>query len=205
MRLSIFRKIALILIGSITQGFAMGVFLFPHSIPSGGGAGLAVLLNHWIHMPISIGLWLTNFCFLLTAVNYLGGNSAIGTIGVITTTSVSVNFFEVYFESPFTDEWINLLCGSILLGIGITFLLRQGVSNGGIGFVALALSKYKKINPGKALFWMNGIIFLITAYVIDWLIIVQAILCQWLSTTIISYLYNLSFRRRYGMAWRSKK
>ncbi|MFD1174968.1 YitT family protein [Paenibacillus puldeungensis] len=200
-------KIPLIIAGSIIQGFAMGVFLFPHSIPSGGGAGLAVLLHYWLDLPMSLGLWLTNFTFLLFAVHYLGKFSAVGTIMVITMTSVSVNFFEVYVDTPFSNVWVNLLMGSLFLGIGIAILLRQRVSNGGIGFVALAISKYRRINPGTSLFLMNGGIFLITAYVIDWKIIIQAILCQWLATRVINLLYSQAFlmkRLFYPLAWRRK-
>ncbi|MFD1956906.1 YitT family protein [Paenibacillus thailandensis] len=196
-----------IIAGSVIQGFAMGVFLFPHSIPSGGGAGLAVLLNHWLHTPISIGLWLTNFLFLMSAVHYLGKMSAFGTIMTITVTSISVNFFEEYLKSPFVSWWTDLLVGSIILGTGVSILLKQRVSNGGIGFAALAISKYKKTDPAKILFWLNGGIIVVTACVIDWMIIVQAIICQWISTRIVSWLYRASFPRKrfYTVAWRKKQ
>jgi|GEM_PF-362734 len=199
------QKGSMIFAGSMIQGFAMAVFLFPHAIPSGGAAGLAVLLNYWFQLPMSIGLWLMNFLFLITSIQYLGKISAVGTIGVITTTAVSVNFFEVYFRTPFENIWLDLLTGSIFLGLGITLLLKQRVSNGGIGFVALALSKQKKIDPGKALFWMNGFIFLLTAVVINWQIVIQALLCQWLSTRIVSWLYRVSFPPVLQMAWRNKR
>ncbi len=185
----------------------MGVFLFPHSIPSGGGAGLAVLLNYLLHLPISIGLWLANISFLLFAVQYLGKFSAFGTILVITTTAVSVNFFDVYVDSPFANVWFDLLAGSLFLGTGIAVLIGQGVSNGGIGFVALAIAKYRRINPGTSLFWMNTIIFLATAYLIDWKIIIQALLCQWLSTRMVNWFHNpyVSRRKTGGhLAWRKK-
>jgi uncharacterized membrane-anchored protein YitT (DUF2179 family) len=187
----IIKKLSLIATGSVLQGFGMAVFLFPHSIPSGGAAGLAVLLNYWFHLPMSLGLWVMNIMFLLSTVHYLGKVSAVGTIMVITVTSVSVNVLDVYFDSPFTNIWIDLLAGSIFLGTGIAILLSQRVSNGGIGYVALAIYKWKRLNPGKTLFWMNGFIFLITAYVIDWTIIIQAIICQWVSTRIVIWLHHL--------------
>lgn len=203
----LWQKSSHIIAGSLIQGFAMGVFLFPHSIPSGGGAGIAVLLNYWFELPMSLGLWLTNISFLLFAVHYLGRISAIGTIMVITVTSVSVNYFEVYFHTPFANVWVNLLAGSLFLGIGISILFKERVTNGGIGFVALAIAKRKRVNPGSALFWMNGGIFLLTALVIDWKIIIQALLCQWLSTRIVKWLHTPSVigkRPLYFLAWRKK-
>ncbi|WP_084654267.1 YitT family protein [Paenibacillus zanthoxyli] len=184
------QKLFFITAGSIIQAFAMAVFLFPHAIPSGGGAGIAVVLNHAFGIPMSLGLWSANIIFLVITVSYLGSVSAFGTIFVITVTSVSVNFFEVFIEPPFGNVWIDLLFGSVILGTGVAILIRQRVSNGGIGYIALAIYKYKRINPGTSLFWMNGIIFTFAAYVIDWKIIILAVMCQWLSTRMIKWIHQ---------------
>ena len=65
----------------------------------------------------------------------------------------------------------------------------EGIERG-IGYVALAIYKYKRINPGTSLFWMNGIIFAFGAYVIDWKIIILAVVCQWISTRIINWIHQ---------------
>jgi uncharacterized membrane-anchored protein YitT (DUF2179 family) len=193
---SFLRKYILVTIWAVLQGFAMGVFLFPNYIPSGGAGGFTVLLNYWFGIPLSLALWIMNASMLLFALHYLGGKSTIGTLFGITVTSISVNLFEVYLDTPFSTISLDLLFGSILLGIGIAILLRQGVSNGGVGVIALIIAKYKKINPGKSLFWINGVIFVITGYVIVWEIIIQALICQWVSTTIVRWLYNVRVPRK---------
>lgn len=193
---SFLRKYILVTIGAVIQGFAMGVFLFPNYIPSGGAGGFTVLLNYWFGIPLSLALWIMNASMLLFALHYLGGKSTIGTLFGITVTSISVNLFEVSLDTPFSTISLDILFGSILLGIGIAILLRQGVSNGGVGVIALIIAKYKKINPGKSLFWINGVIFVITGYVIVWEIIIQALICQWVSTTIVRWLYNVRVPRK---------
>ena len=193
---SFLRKYILVTIGAVIQGFAMGVFLFPNYIPSGGAGGFTVLLNYWFGIPLSLALWIMNASMLLFALHYLGGKSTIGTLFGITVTSISVNLFEVSLDSPFSTVSLDLLFGSIFLGTGIAVLLRQGVSNGGVGVIALIIAKYKKINPGKSLFWINGVIFVITGYVIVWEIIIQALICQWVSTTIVRWLYNVRVPRK---------
>ncbi|MFX3672844.1 MAG: YitT family protein [Paenisporosarcina sp.] len=199
------RKYFLIIVGAVIQGFAMGVFLFPNYIPSGGAGGFTVLLNYWFEIPLSISLWLVNSSMLLFAFHYLGGGSAVGTLFGITITSISVNMCNLYLESPFSNIWIDLLAGSLFLGTGIAILLRQGVSNGGVGIIALIIAKYKKIHPAKSLFWINGAIFVITAYIIDWQIVIQAIICQWLSTKIVSWLYNLPVKTLLSdLIWRKQ-
>ena len=193
---SVLRKYILVTIGAVIQGFAMGVFLFPNYIPSGGAGGFTVLLNYWFGIPLSLALWIMNASMLLFALHYLGGKSTIGTLYGITVTSISVNLFEVSLDSPFSYVSLDLLFGSVFLGIGIAVLLRQGVSNGGVGVIALIIAKYKKINPGKSLFWINGVIFVITGYVIVWEIIIQALICQWVSTTIVRWLYHVRVPRK---------
>ncbi|WNS81604.1 YitT family protein [Domibacillus sp. DTU_2020_1001157_1_SI_ALB_TIR_016] len=201
------RKYFLVSVGAVMQGFAMGVFLFPNFIPSGGGAGLTVLLNYWLDIPISIALWLVNSSMLLFAVHYLGGMSALGTLLGITITSISVNIFNVYVESPFSNVWMDLFFGSLFFGTGVSILLRQGVSNGGVGVIALIIAKYRRVNPSKPLFWINGFIFLITAYAIAWEIVVQALICQWMSTRTIGWLYTVPRPKNiltFDFIWRKK-
>jgi len=201
------RKYFYIILGGAVQGFAMGVFLFPNSIPSGGAGGLAVLLEHLFHIPVGIALWLVNFSMLAVAIQFLGTAVAVGTIAAITFTSVSIMFFDLHPLLPYSNVWVDLLIGAAILGIGIAILMRQQVSNGGVGVIALILMKTRGISPGGPLFWINGSIFVITAYVIDWQIIIQALFCQWLSTKIVDLLYDVRIPIPYlstTYAWRKK-
>ncbi|WP_227939445.1 YitT family protein [Alkalihalobacillus deserti] len=185
------RTYILITCGGLIQGMAMSLFLFPHSIPSGGAGGLAVLLNYWIHIPLSFALWIVNFSLLVAAIKWLGNASAIGTMYGITITSLSVHFFNFAMYKPYDNVWIDLLIGSIILGTGVGILLRQGVSNGGMGVLALIIARVKDSSPGKPLFLLNGSIFVFTASVIAWPIVIQALLSQWLSTRIVDAIFRL--------------
>ncbi|RKL67698.1 membrane protein [Salipaludibacillus neizhouensis] len=206
------RAYVLISCGAIIQGFAMALFLFPNSIPSGGAGGLAVLLNYWLNVPVSFALWFVNFSLLVLAIYWLGNASAIGTMYGITVTSLSVHFFTITMHMPQTIVWIDLLTGSIILGCGIGILLRQGVSNGGMGVIALLVSKYRGIPPGKPLLILNGLIFILTASIIDWRIIILALLSQWISTHIVDVVFKLDINSRIdkmkiltdGLVWRRK-
>jgi len=185
------KKMSWVMIGSFIQGIGMGEFLFPHDIPSGGAGGLTVLFHYLFHIPTGIALWLLNTSMLLIGLRYLGLSNVLGTLAGFSVTSATVYFFETNVAMPSTNEWIDLVCGSVLLGTGIALLLRNGVSNGGIGVIALILSRKKNIDPGKPLFWINASIFVLTAYIIEWKIIILAICSQWISTRIVGYLFQL--------------
>ncbi|GAE28290.1 hypothetical protein JCM9140_4504 [Halalkalibacter wakoensis JCM 9140] len=185
------RSYILITCGGMIQGLGMAIFLFPHSIPSGGAGGIAVLLNYWLNMPLSFALWLVNFSMLVVAIYWLGNASAIGTMYGITITSLSVHLFSFDLYRPYTNVWFDLIIGSIILGFGVGILLRQGVSNGGMGVLALIIAKMKNIAPGQPLFLLNGSVFIITGSIIAWPIVLQALLSQWLSTKMVDFVFKL--------------
>lgn len=198
-------KTTLMVIGGGTiQGIGMGLFLFPHYIPSGGAGGIAVLLNHFFHLHMGIALWLVNFSMLVLAIKYLGNRCAIWTMAAISITSYSIYVNQHFFMTPIGNVWVDLVIGSIFLGTGIGMLLREGVSNGGVGVIALIIATKKNMLPGKPLFWMNGAIFILTASIISWEIMVQALISQWISARMIDFIYGLNFYQSYTLSWRKK-
>lgn len=196
-------KYGLVIAGGIIQGFGMGLFLFPQYIPSGGAGGITVLLNYWFGLSMGTTLWIVNFTLLLAGLYVLGKRFAVWTVIAITMTSLSVTFFE---QIPVHNRnlMIDLVFGSIFLGIGIGILMRQNVSNGGIGVLALIISKKYNVLPGRSLFWINSFIFIFAAIIIDWKIIILALLSQWIATQVVNMIFQLSFDKSYTLGWRKK-
>ncbi len=200
-----FKNYTIITLGGIIQGCAMALFLFPHSIPSGGAGGLAVLLHYWFSIPLGFGLWLVNFSCLVAAIKWLGNSSAIGTMYGITINSMTIYLLGVDMYRPTEYIWLDLVIGSILLGVGVGILLRQGVSNGGMGVIALIIATYRNSLPGKPLFYINGSIFLLTGFIIDWSLILLAIISQWLCTKVVDIIYNIRFETSTTTSFQMRK
>lgn len=194
----------LVTAGGTIQGFGMGKFLFPHFIPSGGAGGIAVLVNYWTQLDMGVALWIVNFSILLFGVKVLGKRFALWTVYGITATSFSIYFFEQNLHIHNRILIYDLLLGSIFLGIGIGILMRKNVSNGGIGVVALIISNRRNTLPGKALFYLNGCIFLVTALIIDLKLIFLALISQWISAKVVNYIYQVNLYPIYTLDWRRK-
>ncbi|MFC2949792.1 YitT family protein [Virgibacillus sediminis] len=197
-------KSGLVIFGGAVQGFGMGLFLFPHFIPSGGAGGIAVLLNYLFGLGMGAALWIVNFSFLLLAVNYFGKRFVVWTVVGITVTSLSINFFQHQDLIANRHLIYDLIIGSVFLGTGVGILMRQGVSNGGIGVVALMISSGRDILPGRPLFLLNACIFLITALIIDLKLIFLALISQWISTKVVDLICQLNFQPVYTLAFRKK-
>nr|WP_042356636.1 YitT family protein [Bacillus rubiinfantis] len=181
--------------GAILQGMAMSLFLFPHSIPSGGAAGLAILLNHWLGLSLGFSLWLANIVFLLFALKYFGYTWTLRTILSVATTSSVVSFITEQVPHVHMHIFVDMASGALLFGIGVGLLIRAGASSGGMVIPALMIASYKNLSPGKVMMGINLLIFLFTALVIDYKIVLYAIICQFISTNIIDFIYELRFRQ----------
>ncbi len=193
MRMELY-KYTLLTIGAIIQGVSMALFLFPHGIPSGGAAGIAILLNYWIDIPLGAALWLANFTLLSLAIYWFGYRWTLRTTYSVTVTSYTVHFLELYVHLPHINLLFDLILGGLVFGIGVGILIRFGASSGGMVIPSLIIASIKKVSPGKVMFWLNMTIFIITASIIEWKIVFYAIFCQWLSTQVIDFVYRLNLR-----------
>ncbi len=93
---------------------------------------------------MGLALWIVNASLLFLGVKYLGKRFALWTLLSITVTSLSVDFFEQIIFVKNRSLLLDLLFGSVFLGTGIGILMRQGVSNGGVGVIAIIISVKKK-------------------------------------------------------------
>lgn len=184
----------------------MSLFLFPHSIPSGGAAGLALLLNYWFHLSLGFSLWLANVVFLFFALNYFGYTWTLRTIISVATTSMTITLLSAQITLPHVNILLDILGGSIFFGIGVGILIRAGASSGGMVIPALMIASYKKWSPGKVMMGINLFIFLLTALIIDYKIVIYAIVCQFLSTNIIDFIYTFKLPKLNSLSptWRKK-
>lgn len=195
-----------LLCGATLQGMSMSLFLFPHSIPSGGAAGLAILINHWFHLSLGLSLWLANVVFLFFAFNYFGYSWTFRTIISVATTSLTVMILSAQMVLPQVHIFLDILAGSIFFGIGVGILIRYGASSGGMVIPALMIATYKHWSPGKVMMVINLFIFSLTSLVIDYKIVLYAVICQFFSTNIIDYIQRLKFKHIYFLSanWRKK-
>ncbi|WP_278891846.1 YitT family protein [Heyndrickxia oleronia] len=100
----------------------------------------------------------------------------------------------------------DVLVGSILFGIGVGILIRLGASSGGMVIPALMIASYKNWSPGKVMMGINLFIFLLTSLVIDYKIVIYAIICQFFSTNIIDFINEMKLPKGSSLSlnWRKR-
>jgi uncharacterized membrane-anchored protein YitT (DUF2179 family) len=190
------QKVVWFTTGAFLQGLAMAVFLFPHAIPSGGVAGIAILNNYFFQIPLALTLWIINFGLLLLAVKKLGKQTALWTIYCVAVTSVTVDWLSSLIQSPVNNMLFDVIYGALIFGTGVGILFRFGASSGGMDILALILAKWMGKKPGVILFWINSIVLLLTALTVGFGIILFALMCQWIVTRIIDYVRTAQFQKK---------
>lgn len=202
----IFLTYSCLFTGAFLQGMSMSLFLFPHSIPSGGAAGIALLINYWFDLSLGFSLWLANVIFLLFALNYFGYTWTFRTVLSVATTSATISFFNMYLAVKPNFLLFDMGAGSLFFGLGVGLLIRAGASSGGMVIPALMIAFHKNWSPGKVMMGINLFVFLLTSIVIDYKIVLYAIICQFMSTNVIDYIYQIKFRKIASLAvsWRRR-
>ncbi|MQR97363.1 YitT family protein [Fictibacillus phosphorivorans] len=180
--------------GALLQGLAMAVFLFPHHIPSGGVAGIAILNDYFFDVSLGLTLWTMNFGLLLLAINKLGKQTALWTIYCVAVTSIVVGWMS-HVTSPLNGTLIDVIYGAIIFGTGVGILFRFGASSGGMDIVALILANWTGKKPGSILFLINSFILLGTSLTLGLEIIIFAFICQWISTRLIDFVRTVSLKK----------
>ncbi|MFC9538848.1 YitT family protein [Lysinibacillus sp. NPDC056959] len=181
-------KALILTLASAIQGAAMSIFLFPHYIPSGGAAGIGVLLNYIWDVPFATSIWLLNAVMVIAAFKWLGTSNAVWTMFCVGAAAFTIHSISPHIHHPIGNVWVDLVIGAFLFGFSVGILFKMGASSGGMDILALIISSFIKRPPGSILFWINSLILLVAGVVIDWKVIMYALICQWFGTKLIDFI-----------------
>ncbi|MBP7460919.1 MAG: YitT family protein [Candidatus Delongbacteria bacterium] len=161
-----FKDYLIITFGLALYTLGLTLFLIPAKIVTGGVAGIATLIYFASDFPIGISYPLMNAALILMAVRILGARFGIRTIYGIIVVSVLVGVFQNYFHQPIIrDEFMACIIGGIMGGIGIGLVFTQGGSSGGTDIIAMIITHYRNISPGR-IFIVLDLIIIASSYLV---------------------------------------
>jgi uncharacterized membrane-anchored protein YitT (DUF2179 family) len=174
----------------------MKLFLFPYNIPSGGAAGISVLLHHLLHIPNGTGLFVLNALLLLLGLRLYGLSFAAKTMFTVFLMSVTVDLLP--FQPPVSDRWIAATLGAIGFGTSMSIILYSGSTTGGMDILAKWLEQQWGSPFGSNLFVINSLILLTTGALLGWQITLLGVYVQLLATGVVNLTRNIR-----STAWQS--
>ncbi len=153
----------LISLGILLYTFTITAVFKPAGIMTGGMAGLGMLVNYATggFVPIAYTMFIVNGILLAIAFYMIGGSFGAKTIYAIVLISLVMGFQEEIVPKMLEwsgretllglehDKLLSAILGGAGAGAGVTMILSQGGSSGGIDIVAMIVNKHRNVSYGK--------------------------------------------------------
>ena len=153
----------LITVGILAYTFAWSAFMLPAKIVGGGVSGISSVLNIAVGVPLPIGVlnFIINGVLLAIGFKVLGSKFGVGTIYGIVMSSLGfilwqqVLHVETLFDVQQFGGFMCAIIGGALCGAGIGLTFTMGGNSGGTDIIALIISKFYNVSPGKVIMYLD--------------------------------------------------
>lgn len=144
----------MVIAGNILYTLSIKLFLLPANLMSCGTTGIALVINHFLHIPITGFIFAFNATMLAAGWLILGRQFAMTTILSSVLYPVLLEFLNRILGDVVVTENIllNVLFAGMGLGVSLGIIMRAGAASGGMDIPPLVLKKYFHI-PVSASLW----------------------------------------------------
>lgn len=157
------RSLVILTFGLFLNAFAWSAFLIPGKIVGGGLTGLATLIFYatqgWgMPIPVSVSYLVMNVFLIALAIRILGASFGIKTVFSVLLLSFFLGLLQNILPKEGimeADPFLFAVIGGALAGAGIGIVFTQGGSTGGTDIIAMIITKYRNISPGRLILYMD--------------------------------------------------
>lgn len=191
-----FKKITIILLGSLIYSIAINAFIVPHRLLSGGAAGIGILLQYVFNIPSGYWVFIINLPIFIIGYKLVNKEFIFYSfIGMI-----SMSLFLVLTKNAFSflkveDIFISTLLGAVVSGIGMGIIFRIGASQGGTDIIAVIIRRNKGTEMSTLYFMINSIIVGCGIFVSSLTITVYTLILMYIKSIVINKVIN-SFNKK---------
>lgn len=154
------KSFLLTILGTLSTGAGIGMFLTPNKIVGGGVSGLSTILYHTLGIQPGVSFFMINILLLLVGLKALGRVFVQKTLVGTALLSLFVQLFSMF---PIHTEnlMLSTIFGGFLYGIGIGTCFAAGASTGGTDIIGRIIQqKFSFIPIGKVLLFIDGVIII---------------------------------------------
>ena len=156
------KHILLVLAGNALYALAVTIFILPCQLVTGGSTGIALSVQHWLHIPVP------DFVFIFNIITFVLGFITLGKQFALSTALSSFCYpiiLKIFQQIPFlqnltTNVVLGTLLGGLMLGCAIGIVLGAGSSTGGMDFLVVLLNKKFRIPMSAVIYSLDCFILL---------------------------------------------
>ena len=136
-----------IILGNLIFALGIAAFVIPNGLILGGSTGLALSVQHFLGIDITITVAIINIVTFLAGLFILGKKFAATTLISTFIFPIFLNYFKDIekFKNITSDLLLASIFTALLVGTGVGIVLRVGASTGGLDIPAVILNKKKGI------------------------------------------------------------
>ncbi|WP_052144671.1 YitT family protein [Halalkalibacter okhensis] len=160
------KMVSLVIIGLFLTSIGLK-FLALHELTFGGTAGLATVLTYISPWSWGVLFFLVNLPFFWMSLKKLGKWFTISSFMSIIGISIVRDGLDLlpFFSVPM---WLATILAGLCIGFGVTLVLNNGSSLGGIHILALYLDQKWNINRGFSIFICDLSIIVFAGLLVGW-------------------------------------
>ncbi|MBQ6114342.1 MAG: YitT family protein, partial [Synergistaceae bacterium] len=149
------KAVAVIMLASLLQAFAVNYFTLHYKFPDLGVSGIAVLTNYMFGISPNWVILTGNIILLMWAWRDLNLHFLALTIIAILTFSAGLSIFALYPLPLPDDKFMATVIIGLLKGLGGGMMFNAGGSSGGTDIVAAAMRRRYGIEVGRFSIFIN--------------------------------------------------
>lgn len=194
------KEFFLIIIGLTIVAAAVYFFMLPSNVTVGSGTALAMVISNFVPLPVSVLTLILNVFLLIIGVILVGPEFGGKTIFCSVLMPLILGLFEILFpnfQSLTQDPLLDVLCYTLVVGVGLSFLFTCNASSGGLDIVAKIMNKYLRMDIGKAMSVSGIAVALTSAFCYDTKIVVLSVLGTYFGGIVVDhFIFGLNIKRR---------
>ncbi len=194
------KDFAIITFGALLAAAAVFFFMLPSKVAIGSASALAMVLNNFIPLPVSVLNLAINILLLVIGFLLIGPEFGIKTVYTTILVPTFLGVFELIFpsfQSLTADPLLDVLCYVLVVGIAMALLFSRNASSGGLDIVAKILNKYARIELGKAGAIAGVAVALSAAFCYDTKTVVLSVLGTYFGGIIVDhFIFGLDIKRK---------
>lgn len=154
--------------GCFLVALAFNLFMSPSNLIAGGVSGFSLILKHFFGLNPSTIISVSNIFLIILSFIFLGKEKTKTTIlgSILFPVFVSLTeHLSTYISFKESELILIAVFGGTLQGLGAGLIFRAGYSTGGTDILNMIVSKIFKISLGNSMFFTDGLIIVLGAFV----------------------------------------
>ena len=194
------RDFAVITFATAIVAVAVYFFMLPSHLTVGSASALALVVSNFIPLPVSVIAFIINAILLILGYLLIGPEFGVKTVYSSLLLPVYLGIFEIILpnqQSLTQDPFLDMICYTLVVSIGLSILFTTNCSSGGIDVVAKLMNKFLRMDLGQAMSTSGMMVALSSALCYDTKTVVLSVIGTYLGGIVLDrFIFGMNPKRR---------